>query len=69
MPLALPGQLPELPDPEVGTDPKAYLALLLVGFLVGAFGHVIKSRATVAAGILMIFLATVALPLVIKLSE
>ncbi len=56
-------QLPELPDPEVGVDPTAYLVLMLVGFLVGAAGHVYESRTVVAVGIAMIFLATVLLPL------
>jgi hypothetical protein len=34
-----------------------------IGFIVGTAGHVVKSKALVAAGLLMIFLATVLLPL------
>ena len=32
------------------------------GFVVGAFGHLISSRANVALGIAMIFLSTVFIP-------
>jgi hypothetical protein len=44
-------------------SPRAYIALMGIGFIVGTAGHVIKSKPVVAAGILMIFLATVLLPL------
>jgi hypothetical protein len=44
-------------------SPRAYIALMGIGFLVGTAGHVVHSKAMVAAGILMIFLATVLLPL------
>lgn len=44
-------------------SPRAYIALMGFGFLVGTAGHVVKSKVMVAAGILMIFLATVLLPL------
>jgi hypothetical protein len=62
-------QLPELPNPDVGADPTAFLILMLVGFLVGAAGHVYESRTVVAVGVAMIFLATVLLPLVLFLSR
>jgi hypothetical protein len=59
--------------PEQGGDfevsPSFLVALLGLGFLVGAAGHVIKSRAVVAAGIAMIFLATVLLPIAVSLSN
>jgi hypothetical protein len=49
-------------------SPKAYIALMGLGFVVGTAGHVVKSKALVAAGILMIFLATVLLPLTAHVS-
>jgi hypothetical protein len=44
-------------------SPKAYIALMGIGFIVGVSGHVVRSKPLVAAGIFMIFLATVLLPL------
>jgi hypothetical protein len=44
-------------------SPRTYIALMGIGFIVGTAGHVVKSKAMVAAGILLIFLATVLLPL------
>ena len=44
-------------------SPRAYIVLMGLGFLVGTAGHVVRSKVMVAAGILMIFLATVLLPL------
>jgi hypothetical protein len=44
-------------------SPRAYIALMGLGFIVGTAGHIVKSKVLVAAGILMIFLATVLLPL------
>ena len=50
-------------------SPRAYIALMGIGFLVGTAGHVVRSKALVAAGILMIFLATVLLPLTSHVSQ
>jgi hypothetical protein len=50
-------------------SPRAYIALMGLGFLVGTAGHVVRSKALVAAGILMIFLATVLLPLTAHVSQ
>jgi hypothetical protein len=50
-------------DPFNNLSPRTYIALMGIGFVVGTAGHVVKSKAMVAAGILMIFLATVLLPL------
>jgi hypothetical protein len=44
-------------------SPRTYIALMGLGFVVGTAGHIVKSKVLVAAGILMIFLATVLLPL------
>jgi hypothetical protein len=50
-------------------SPRAYIALMGIGFVVGTAGHIVKSKALVAAGILMIFLATVLLPLTAHVSQ
>ena len=50
-------------------SPRAYIALMGLGFVVGVSGHVVKSKTLVAAGILMIFLATVLLPLTSHVSN
>jgi hypothetical protein len=44
-------------------SPRAYIALMGIGFIVGTVGHIVKSKTIVAAGVVMIFLATVLLPL------
>ena len=46
-----------------------YLTLMLVGFVLGAAGHVYKSRLIVGIGIAMIFLATLLLPLALVATE
>jgi hypothetical protein len=50
-------------------SPRAYIALMGIGFLVGTAGHIVRSKPIVAAGILMIFLATVLLPLTAHVSR
>lgn len=57
----LAGILPETITP--------YLALMLAGFAVGAGGHLYKSKVAVAIGILMIFLATLLLPLAVVITQ
>jgi hypothetical protein len=54
------------PDSKFGTDPKPYLILFGVGFLIAVFGHIFKVKVMIAAGILMVFLSTVILPLVAR---
>jgi sulfite exporter TauE/SafE len=46
-----------------------YIALMAVGFLVGAYGHLMRSRWVVAIGVIMIFLATLLFPLAIHVFE
>ena len=73
----LPAVLAQLLDPERGpepsgdfrVEPEAFVALLLAGFAVGILGHIFKAKTMVAAGILMIFLATVGLPLWLQLTR
>jgi hypothetical protein len=50
-------------------SPRAYIALMGIGFVVGTAGHVVRSKTMVAAGILMIFLATVLLPFTAHVSR
>jgi hypothetical protein len=64
--VAVVAQLPELPDPKFRTDPEPYLILFGVGFLVAVMGHIFKVKVMIAAGILMVFLATVLLPLLAR---
>jgi hypothetical protein len=64
-------------DPGRGPDqrgafrvsPTIFLLLAIGGFVVGAFGHLIKSRAIVALGIAMIFLATVFIPITLNITH
>jgi len=51
------------PTGDFEVEPAYFLAMVLIGFLVGTFGHIIKSKPMVAVGITLIFLATVLLPL------
>ena len=51
------------PSPDFGTDPRPFVALMLLGFLIGVVGHVTRTKALVALGIGLIFLATFLLPL------
>ena len=46
-----------------------YLLLMLGGFVVGTAGHLYKSKLVVAIGILMIFAATLLLPLAVLATE
>jgi hypothetical protein len=50
-------------------SPTFFLVLLGLGFLIGTLGHIIKSRTLVIAGILLIFAATVFLPLAYNVSN
>jgi len=50
-------------------SPRFFLVLLGLGFLIGTVGHIIKSRTLVAAGILLIFAATIFLPLAYTVSR
>jgi hypothetical protein len=59
-----PGGLPE-EDGGFRVSPTAFIVLFGVGFLVGAVGHLVKSRTLVAIGVLMIFLSTVLVPIVL----
>jgi hypothetical protein len=51
------------------SDPLPFIALMGLGFVIGVGGHIYKSRAAVATGIGMIFVATLLLPLGIYLGD
>jgi hypothetical protein len=55
-------ELPNNPDDRYRTDPAPYITLFAVGFLLGVFGHILKVRLMVAVGVLLVFAATVLLP-------
>jgi hypothetical protein len=50
-------------------SPGFFVALLGAGFAIAIAGHVIRSRTLVAAGVLLIFAATVFLPIAYTLSR
>ncbi|MEX2253295.1 MAG: hypothetical protein WD649_04015 [Thermoleophilaceae bacterium] len=60
--LAQGGDLPEQTG-DFSVSPTYFIVLLGVGFLIGTAGHLFKSRTMIATGVLLIFLATLALPL------
>lgn len=51
------------------SEPEAFLALIIIGFVIGTLGHIYKAKTMVAAGIAMIFLATVGIPLYLQLTR
>lgn len=50
-------------------SPTFFIVLLGLGFLIGTFGHIIKSKTLIAAGILLIFAATIFVPLAYTISN
>ena len=50
-------------------EPEAFMALLLAGFVIGILGHIYKAKTMIATGIVMIFLATVGLPVFLRLTR
>ena len=53
---------------EFSPDPGPYIALFGLGFMVATLGHIAQSKTVVAAGLLMIVLSTVLLPVATYLS-
>jgi hypothetical protein len=64
-------------DPGAGPDqrgdfevsPSFFIVLLLLGFAIGTLGHIIKSRTLVAAGVILIFAATIFIPIALSVSN
>ncbi len=46
-----------------------YIALMLIGFVVGILGHLTAARWLVAAGVILIFLGAFLFPLALNLTE
>lgn len=42
-----------------------FVAIMLLGFFVGTYGHIAKSNRLIIAGIVIIFAATVIIPLIV----
>jgi uncharacterized membrane protein YbjE (DUF340 family) len=63
-----PNQGPE-PTGDWSEEPEKFMALVLIGFAIGILGHIFKVKTMVATGILMIFLATVGLPVWLQLTR
>ena len=57
------------PSPEFGSSPWPFVILMLAGFVIGIFGHIIKSKPLIATGIGLIFMGTLVLPLIVNLSK
>ncbi len=59
------------PDPsgEFRLSPTFLIVLLGLGFLIGTIGHIVKSKTLQAAGILLIFAATIFLPIAYSVSR
>jgi hypothetical protein len=59
------------PDPsgEFRVSPTFLIVLLLLGFVIGTVGHIIKSRTLQIAGVLLIFAATIFLPVAYSISN
>ena len=75
--MLVPSLLAQFLDPDKGPDPtgdwriepEAFVVLLIAGFVIGTLGHVYKAKTMVATGILMIFMATVGLPIYLQLTR
>jgi hypothetical protein len=52
------------PHPTFGAAPTPFIVLMVMGFVIGVFGHIVRAKGLVALGIGMVFLATFLLPLV-----
>ena len=52
---------------EFSPDPKPYIIIFGIGFMVAILGHISQSKTLIATGLLMIFLSTVLLPVAIYL--
>jgi hypothetical protein len=57
------------PSGEFRVSPTFLIVLLLLGFLIGTVGHIVKSRTLQIAGVLLIFAATIFLPIAYSISN
>jgi hypothetical protein len=54
---------------EFEVSPTFLIMLLAIGFAVGTVGHILKSRTLVAAGVILVFAATVFIPIALNVSN
>jgi hypothetical protein len=52
------------PNPTFGASPTPFIVLMIMGFVIGVIGHIVRAKGLVALGIGLIFLATFLLPLI-----
>jgi len=57
------------PSGDFRVSPTALIVLMGLGFLIGAAGHLFKSRTLQAAGVLLILAATIFLPIAYSVSK
>ena len=57
------------PAPDFGANPKPYIAMMVLGFVIGVAGHIFRFKVMVALGVLLIFLGTFVFPLAINLAD
>jgi hypothetical protein len=63
-----PGRGPEQSG-DFRISPTFFIVVFGVGFVLAAFGHLVKSRGLTAAGVLLVFLATLLLPIAYTVSN
>ena len=77
MVLALVVALQEFVNPDSGpeqtggfeVDPKFFIALFLAGMVIGAAGHLYKSKTLITIGVLFVMLATLFIPLALAITR
>lgn len=50
-------------------SPKYFIVLFFTGFVIGGFGHLVKSRTLVAIGVMFVLLATLFIPLALAITH
>jgi hypothetical protein len=50
-------------------SPTPYIAMMLVGFAIGILGHLTRARWLIAAGVILIFLGALLLPLLANVTS
>jgi hypothetical protein len=64
-------------DPGAGPDqsgdfevsPSFFIMLLALGFVIGTVGHILKSRTLVTIGVILVFAATIFIPVALSVSN
>jgi hypothetical protein len=54
---------------DFAVSPTLFIALFALGFVIGTLGHLVKSRALVAAGVSIVLVATIVLPIAYSVSR